>query len=123
MALKAKRATVPAQNKPICPNHGVPMSFEVEELRWVCGVQGCSQIAHPKVDETGHPVIGRGTVMLVRQEDEQGNFHNFLRTSNNLMIKIDDLIRNETFTSSGRRTLSLVFDVEVTLDWRGKPIQ
>lgn len=94
---------------PFCSKHHVELAYNPETVRWECPTEGCRSVRHPSVDNEGRPVVGKGKITLLRFGDEKGHDAYYLRTENNVLIRIDDLVTNAKDGVS-RTYLTLAFD-------------
>ena len=62
------------KSKPLCPMHSMHMEYEQIRGVWACVVDGCHQIAFPaNQTDKGKPVVGTGTLELMRVKDPGGS--------------------------------------------------
>lgn len=95
------------------------MRYVPEDMRWVCDIEYCKQVAFPPmVAEKGKPIIGKGEVELVRTKDPDGdkNGRYLLRAiDNNVIIDITEVISGYT---EGLQDHELVLSVTHYMDAR-----
>lgn len=93
------------KSKPLCPMHSMVMEYDQVRGVWACAVPNCHQIAFPanQVDK-GKPVVGTGTMELVRVKDPGGSKTGRLllrSVESNVILDITDYVISQSITSNG----------------------
>lgn len=104
--------------RPICRTHKKDLAYNPENVRWECPEPNCKSVRYPSIDNDGRPVIGKGKLSLLRHSDSQGNASYYLRTENNVVVQIDDLIVNQK-DGVNKVYLTLAFDNEMKIELDG----
>ena len=100
--IRAQKRPQQVPERPRCVEHDKEMVYTPETVRWQCPTWGCSNVAFPRVEEDGRPIIGRGEIELVVYVDEDGKESPFLRaTSNNVLLPLSGVVLDHYETRNG----------------------
>lgn len=114
--LKGHKANIkPPRMKPKCKEHRKDLKYNPDNVRWECPEENCTVVKHPSVDNEGRPVVGKGKTHLLRQTDDKGHENFYLRTDNNVIIRIDHLLVNRQ-DRRNKTYLTIACDSEIEIE-------